>query len=159
MPFQVQLVDVNGNLVNLDHAVSVPFHTVDGTGATGAVSTGTGADFLARTGTVVIPANQKIRDASASRSSGTRMWVATRPSASSSALRRSGHLFNPAANAAITVDHSMAIGTIVSDDTTTPPTVTVVALSPGVEADAANGIAGSPATFQVSFLQPHPSSR
>ena len=58
MPFHVQLVDVSGHLVTLDHAVSVPFNTIDGTGATGATSTGTGADFLARTGTVVFAAGQ-----------------------------------------------------------------------------------------------------
>lgn len=153
LAFAVQLVDVTGALVTLDHAVSVPFHTIDGTGATGAVSTGTGADFLARTGTVLIPAGQKeqpavitIRgDANVGGDETFSIQLGT---------PTGGQLFTHDANAAITGDHSKAIGTIVSDDTTPAPTVTVVKLAAGVEADPAHGIAGSPATFQVKLSAP-----
>ncbi|HEV7401270.1 MAG TPA: Calx-beta domain-containing protein, partial [Chthoniobacteraceae bacterium] len=147
LKFPVQLVDVSGNLINhtLDHAVSVSFSTIDGTGATGATSTGSAADFLARTATVTIAAG--LKEATAD--------VTIRGDVNVGADETfTVQLGTPTGGKLLTtpIDHSKAVGTIQNDDGATAPTVTLVPLAPGVEAET--GVPGSPATFQVLLSAP-----
>jgi hypothetical protein len=147
MAFDVKLVDVNGDVLDagLDHAVSVSFSTIDGT----ATSTGTGADFLARSATVVFSPTQTAKTADITIRGDTNVGGDETFNVQLG-TPTGGQLFiQRDANNVVTLDGSKATGTITNDDSTTAPTVTLVPLAAGVEADAAHGIAGSPATFQV----------
>lgn len=165
MTFDVQLVAKDGSALarGLDHAVTVPFHTIDGTGIHGATSTGTGADFLAKTGTVVFAAsaaapgtktvditirgdnNWGIKDSG--NPDGNEFFTVKLDAPSTGQIRPTTTVGN------VTTDYSDAVGTIVNDDNVDPndvlPTLSVVQLAAGVEPDPTTGFTGSPATVQV----------